>query len=299
MKLVIIIPMYNDWKSVFLLIKKIHDEIEKKGYDYEVLVINDGSSDMPDDRFSLNAFRKQISIKVLNLTCNLGHQRSISIGIAHVHNNYEFTHIVVLDGDGEDKPHGINLLIESCQNSTSKEIIFAEREKRTESKGFLLFYFFYKIIFRILTGKKIMGGNFCIIPKELIAHLLALPEIWNHLHSTIVKSKLNSKSIPVERGKRLDGNSKMNFSELFLHGFSSIAVFSEIVFLRLFFFSILNTLLIAILIITSKLNLWFLFMMSIGITQLQLSFLILNLSKRKQNNQTINNFYKDYILNIS
>ena len=126
-----------------------------------------------------------------------------------------------------------------------------------------------------------MGGNFCIIPRESIAHLLALPEIWNHLHSTIVKSKLNSDSIPVERGKRLDGNSKMNFTELFLHGFSSIAVFSEIVFLRLFIFSIFNTLLITILIITYKVNLWYLFMMSIGISQLQLSFLILNLSKRK------------------
>ena len=299
MKLVIIIPMYNDWKSVFLLIKKIRDEMGKKMYDYEVLIVNDGSSEMPDNNFSLKAFRKQVSIKVLNLTCNLGHQRSISIGIAHVHNNYEFTHVVVLDGDGEDKPHGINLLIESCQNSTSKEIIFAEREKRTESKCFLLFYFLYKIIYRILTGEKIMGGNFCIIPRESIAHLLALPEIWNHLHSTIVKSKLNSDSIPVERGKRLDGNSKMNFTELFLHGFSSIAVFSEIVFLRLFIFSIFNTLLITILIITYKVNLWYLFMMSIGISQLQLSFLILNLSKRKQYNQTINNFYKNYISNIS
>lgn len=299
MKLVIIIPLYNDWKSVFLLIKKIHDEMGKKMYNYEVLVVNDGSSEMPDDKFSLDTLRKQISIKVLNLTCNLGHQRSISIGIAHVHNNYEFSHIVVLDGDGEDKPHGINLLIESCQNSTSKKIIFAEREKRTESKTFLLFYFFYKIIFRILTGEKIMGGNFCIIPKGAVAHLLALPEIWNHLHSTIVKSKLNSGSIPVERGKRLDGNSKMNFSELFIHGFSSIAVFSEIVFLRMFFFSILITFLITILIITCKVNIWFLLILSIGISQLQLSFLILNLSKRKQYNQIINNFYKDYILNIS
>ena len=296
MKLVIIIPLYNDWKSVFLLIKKIQEELEKEMYSYEVLIVNDGSSEMPDDNFSLDTLRKQISIKVLSLTCNLGHQRSISIGIAHVHNNYEFSHIVVLDGDGEDKPHGINLLIESCQNSKSTKIIFAEREKRTESKGFLLFY---KFIFKILTGEKVMGGNFCIIPKGAIDHLLALPEIWNHLHSTIVKSKLDSSSIPIERGKRLDGNSKMNFSELFIHGFSSVSVFSEIVFLRMFFFSIVTTLLISLLMISCNINIWSFLLISIGISQLQLSFLILNLSKRKEYNQKINNFYRDYILNIS
>jgi glycosyltransferase involved in cell wall biosynthesis len=143
MKLVIIIPLYNDWKSVFLLVKKIQEELEKEMYSYEVLIVNDGSSEMPDDNFSLDTLRKQISIKVLSLTCNLGHQRSISIGIAHVHNNYEFSHIVVLDGDGEDKPHGINLLIESCQNSKSTKIIFAEREKKQNQKAF--FYFIYFI----------------------------------------------------------------------------------------------------------------------------------------------------------
>ncbi|MFC0185526.1 hypothetical protein ACFFJX_25015 [Pseudarcicella hirudinis] len=54
--------------------------------------------------------------------------------------------------------------------------------------------------------------------------LTYVSEIWNHFPGGIIRSKLPYTSIPIERGTRLAGNSKMNFISLVLHGLSAISV---------------------------------------------------------------------------
>ena len=92
------------------------------------------------------------SIEVTNLTVNVGHQRAISVGLSSIVSD-QYTSVIVMDCDGEDKVSDIKNLIEMSQKTN--EIVVARRKSRSETTLFKVFYFFYKLIFRILTGRKI------------------------------------------------------------------------------------------------------------------------------------------------
>jgi hypothetical protein len=142
-----------------------------------------------------------------------------------------------MDSDGEDKPEDIIQLIEASDKELDK-IIFAKRTKRHEAIWFQVFYSVYKFIFSFLTGKTIAFGNFCIIPPALLTKITFVSEIWNHFSGGVIRSKLPYKHIPIERGKRLYGKSKMNFTSLVLHGLSAISVHIDTVAVRLVIFTI-------------------------------------------------------------
>jgi len=134
--------------------------------------------------------------------------------------------------DGEDRPSDIERLLTEHKNRPGC-IVFASRSKRREGPWFNLFYKVYQLVFRIITGSKISFGNFCIIPGVMIAKLVHVPEIMSHLASAVIKSKLPTVSIPIERGKRLAGGSKMNYASLIFHGFSAISVHLEMSSIRI------------------------------------------------------------------
>jgi hypothetical protein len=89
----------------------------------------------------------------------------------------------------------------------------------------------------LLTGRKIAYGNFSLIPKAENDRLVYYSEIWNNLAGGILKSGLPYLSLPIEKGYRLSGESKMNFSSLVIHGLNTIAVFIESICIRILIFS--------------------------------------------------------------
>ncbi|MBY0427095.1 MAG: glycosyl transferase family 2, partial [Cytophagales bacterium] len=84
-----------------------------------------------------------------------------------------------------------------------------------------------------LTGVKISFGNFSILPNDVLVRLTHVSEIWNHFAGGAIRSKIPFTSVPTQRGKRLLGQSKMNFSSLVLHGLSAISVHIDLVAVRL------------------------------------------------------------------
>ena len=166
---------------------------------------------------------------------NVGHQRAIAIGLAYINDfDQNFDSVVLMDCDGEDDYRDVFRIIREMSDET---IVFAKRRKRSESLSFRVFYFFYKLFFKFLTGNSIHGGNFSSIPRKLLVQVVHLGEIWNNYHSGILKSKLKIKYIECDRAKRYKGQSKMNFTSLIIHGLSAISVFNENVFVRLTIFS--------------------------------------------------------------
>jgi hypothetical protein len=175
------------------------------------------------------------AIHILHLHHNIGHQKAIATGLAHIHHHMPCDHVLIMDGDGEDQPEDALNLLKKSEETT--KIIVARRKARKETMQFRFFYFIYKILFRSLTGKKIVFGNFMIIPGNYLHKLVYYSEIWNHLPAGIIKSDLPFTDIPVNRGARYSGSSKMSFQSLVMHGLGSIAVFLERVTSRLLIFS--------------------------------------------------------------
>ncbi len=225
-------PVYNDWESLKIVlnhIEMIQDKLSKD-ITLSLVAVNDGSTD--ELNFEISAFK--IPIEIVNLKVNIGHQRAIAVGLQYINKEInDCDYILVLDGDGEDKPEDIPLLIEKCLAEQSAKIIFAQRKKRQESLLFKTGYFFYRYLFYFLTGQKISFGNFSIIPKKLLVKVVHQNNIWNHYSGGIIQSKIPFDKVLLDRGKRYKGTSKMNFNNLIIHGLSSIAVYFDYLSIRI------------------------------------------------------------------
>jgi hypothetical protein len=138
-----------------------------------------------------------------------------------------------MDADGEDRPSDIPALAEEFEREKRQSIIFAARAKRLERSSFRLLYQIYRWLHWLLTGDHVRVGNFSMVPFDSLAKLVVVPEIWNHYAAAVIRSRLRFQSIPISRGQRLIGSSKMNFISLLLHGLSAFFVYGDIVGARL------------------------------------------------------------------
>lgn len=232
---IIVIPQFNDWEALNLLIQKINEDLhEEILHNCTLLIVDDCSSKNQHVPFIKFNGRQ---IKLLSLYRNLGHQKAIAIGLSYVAENLDATRVIVMDADGEDAPADINKLVAKSFTEPDK-IIFAQRNKRTENLLFRAFYVIYKMVFKMLTGKVITFGNFSLIPKPRIQNLVRVSEIWNNYPGGIIKSRIPYASIPTDRATRLAGESKMNFVSLILHGLSAISVMIDTTAVRILIFSV-------------------------------------------------------------
>lgn len=232
MKYIVLVPVFNDWDCLAHLRNELHQFFEQQlpHSTFELYVINDFSTQTPSPN--------QLSqVHIISLNRNLGHQRAISVGLAYIVANHEVDKIIVMDADGEDQPKDIQKLIDTHTQHNNK-IVFAKRKKRKEGIFFQLFYSIYKFIFYLLTGHPINFGNFSLLDFSQAQKMVHVPELWNHFAGAVIRSKLPFITVPIEKGWRYTGKSKMNFSSLVLHGLSAISVHIETAAVRLIVFSL-------------------------------------------------------------
>jgi polyisoprenyl-phosphate glycosyltransferase len=168
---------------------------------------------------------------VVRLRRNLGHQRAIATGLSYVADRMPKAHVLVMDSDGEDVPETSRFLLHGLRNG-DVDVVVAKRKQRQESLVFKAFYALYKLVFLALSGREISFGNFMALTPAAVRRLTAMPELWTHVASCVLLSRLRVAFQPIDRGRRYGGRSKMNFSGLVLHGVRALMVFSEDVLVR-------------------------------------------------------------------
>jgi len=230
--IVILIPTFNDWESAALLLRSINDVALQHALDARVVFLDDGSTDSVPAKFASHCAALR-DVSILHLRRNLGHQRAIATGLVYIYQNVPCAAVVVMDGDGEDRPEDIPALMTELARHDGLPIVFAERAKRLEHWSFRALYQVYRQLHLLLTGDHVRVGNFSVVPFASLAQVVVIPEIWNHYAAAVIRSRLRFRSIPIARGARLAGKSKMNFVGLLLHGLSAFFVYGEIVGARL------------------------------------------------------------------
>lgn len=245
-RLVILIPVFNDWQAVALLLPALDHALADCPLRIEVLLVDDGSTQALEPLLVAQDFEKLDVVQILHLRGNMGHQRAIAVGLVHVHRYLPCAAVVIMDGDGEDRPRDARRLIEDFGRYGQRSIIFAERAKRLEKIAFRFSYWLYRTTHWLLTGVRVRVGNFSIVPWQAVERLVVVSELWNHYAAAVFRARIPYRTIPMDRGPRIHGESKMNFVALLVHGFSSISVFSDIVSTRLLIVaSVLTALLVA------------------------------------------------------
>ena len=233
MKTKILIPIYNDWQSVFKLLENI--DLQLDGWDAEVsvLIINDASTEKkPNNNF---VFKNLKSVQIINMKKNWGHARCIAAGLKYISEKEDFDHVIPMDGDGEDRPAELGAIINEASGYPNN-VITANRIKRSDGFLFRFCYLIHKYLTFIFAGQSIKFGNFACLPKSVVAQMIKEPATWSSFSgslSKIVTSRLSVESI---RGSRYFGPSKMSFLGLIKHSLSIIAVFRTTVLIRAIIF---------------------------------------------------------------
>lgn len=225
--LTVVTPVYEDTEASNQLFLDLAKEF---GTDIHVVVVDDGSVREPVDVRSLD--RAGLEGVVIRLKRNVGHQCAIAIGLSYVVDQLpDAKRVVVMDSDGEDVPSTIHALLDAL-NDEKVDIAVAERRSRVETVRFRAFYVMYKLIFGVLTGRKISFGNFMALKPSAVRRLTAMHETRTHVAGAALGSRLRLAICPLDRGARYAGKSRMNFTALALHGFKALMVFAEDVLVR-------------------------------------------------------------------
>ena len=266
-KIKVLIPVYNDWQSVFKLLENIDSQVSRLNDEFSVIIVNDASTESRPE-FSADLINLK-SIRTINMKQNRGHARCNAVGLKYINEKEEFDYVIPMDGDGEDRPEEIILLIEKIKEYPDI-VITANRVKRSEGLIFKLCYLVHKYLTLVFTGQTIKYGNYTCLPKSAVNAMVNESATWSSFSGSLAKTVKNKKSIPSERGTRYFGPSKMSFINLLKHSLSIIAVFKTTLLIRSILFLIAYLFLV-----TGKISV-ITFIPVIGVFIMMLSVIILS-----------------------
>lgn len=217
----IITPCFNENVTIIKFLEELESVLCKLSFKFKIIVVDDASTDNTQEL--LRNFRpksENLKLTVLNLKFNVGHQQAIYQGLLYAQ-KLTSDKFIIMDSDGEDDPHAICELLK-CEDH---DIVHVSRGKRRESISFKIFYKFYKMIFKIVTGKNIDFGNYCMINRKTLD--IIIYNSFIHFAAYLSKQQVKRSKIIFDRKKRIDGRSKMNLSSLIYHAFKAFIEYAE------------------------------------------------------------------------
>lgn len=253
----ILIPVYNDWGPLRTVMRELDAVLADKGLEADLLIVNDCSSDVREDQHFAADWKALRTIRVLELRRNISNQRAVAVGLTYLYEEARYRGVLLMDGDGQDNPADVPRLIEAFEKHDAQRCIFAERTKRKEGMFFRVAYRAFTALHQLLVGPRLRIGNFGIVPFELLKRVVVSPELWSHYAATVIHSRIPLETISTTRAQRVAGESKMRFTDLFLHGLRAIAVHTDYVSVRLLLMiGAVSALLVGALIATVAIRMW-------------------------------------------
>ncbi|HEY9787942.1 MAG TPA: glycosyltransferase [Candidatus Obscuribacterales bacterium] len=232
-KLWIIAPCYYDIPSFLKLKERAQSVLRERFPDAKLITVLIDDSGGQDEE--LKKLSDADSMVVVSPPFNLGHQGALVFALRRLSRLIkESDFIVTLDSDGEDRPEDIPALLDPLLRAEDDlgQVSLAWRTRRHEGPLFKIMYFFFKIYFSTLTGTVVRSGNFIACRGWFAQHVLFHP-FFDYCYSSSVLVLAKQKSlIPLARGTRIAGQSKMTTINLISHGFRMLLPFSEVIAVR-------------------------------------------------------------------
>src|SRR4030042_787834 len=122
-KLSIVIPVFNEEGNISLLHKEIKEICEKNNYQYEIIIVDDGSRDKTPE-----ISKKLTPVKYIRLRKNFGQTAAMDAGIK----NAKYEYIITIDGDRQNDPHDIPNLLNYLEKN-DLDIVAGWRKNRKDN----------------------------------------------------------------------------------------------------------------------------------------------------------------------
>ena len=219
---VILIPSYNDWDSLNVLIPKIHNVIKDLNKNISIIIINDGSTIKKKlifkDKLCFN------KIEILNLLENVKAQKAIATTLYYLKKKNYNGGIIIMDADGQDDPAKLPEIIAHAEKNP-KMILTVNRLQREDSLLFKLLYEMHLLMVYIFTFKNLRFGVYSYMNPIHLNKILSNNDLCNAFAGSIARNFQNRSIIYAERKERLMGESKNSYINLVYYSLSILSVF--------------------------------------------------------------------------
>ena len=222
-KITILIPCYNEEKSIGILYKRLKALIDcLSDYQFEVLLIDDGSKD--NTLAELRKLHMQDShVSFLSLSRNFGKENAMLAGLDFADGDA----VTLMDADLQDPPELIPQMIEEWEKGYDD--VYARRRSRAGETWFkkVSAHWYYRILQKFADiDIPADVGDFRLLDRQAINALCSLREKQRYTKGLFCWIGFNKKELLFDRDPRAEGNSKMNFIKLFGLAIDGITSFS-------------------------------------------------------------------------
>jgi len=217
----VVLPVFNETTILRELTRQIVSVMDGDRLDFEIVYVNDGSSD--GSRENLDALGAEDErIVVVHLSRNFGHQPAVQAGLEHAKGDV----IIVMDSDLQDDPKAIPRFLDQWENGS--DVVYAQRFNRKENAARrFLFFSFYRVLNSIADSPiPADAGNFGLMDRKVVDALLQLPERDRFFPGLRSWAGFRQTGIPVERAARHDDHPRVSLMGLFRLAKTAIFSFS-------------------------------------------------------------------------
>ena len=225
MQLSVISPCYNEGKSVKEFCLRLKKVLSNKKISYELIMIDDGSSDDTND-FLVELAKEDKRIKVITFSRNFGKESAMLAGLNHASGNY----IAIMDADLQHDPELLIKMYDKLLEDKKNDVVCAYKSNRGDEGSLkrILTTMFYKINNRISEVKLLPGASdFRVFKSSVKDAVLSLPENNRFLKGIFSWVGFNTIYVPYMPEKRLYGSSKWSLYKLIKYSIGGIISFSK------------------------------------------------------------------------
>ncbi|QDU93885.1 glycosyltransferase family 2 protein [Lignipirellula cremea] len=218
----VVLPVYNEAAALDALHQKIVSALSRETGGYEIVFVNDGSTD-GSSLFLDRLADRHPQVVVVHLSRNFGHQAALQAGLATAQGDA----IVVMDSDLQDDPAEIPRFLEQWR--AGADVIYAVRQERKEGPvKRLLFYSFYRVLGALASTRIPQdAGNFCLLDGAAARRIVAMPESDRYFPGLRSWTGFRQVGLPVERGARYDAKPRVSLYGLFQLAKTALFSFSR------------------------------------------------------------------------
>jgi dolichol-phosphate mannosyltransferase len=168
----VVAPIFNEEGNIPLLLERIQKVMDSTGETWELILVNDGSTDRSAEMMD-EAAQHDLHIRTIHFARNFGHQTAVTAGIDHASGEA----VVLIDADLQDPPELILEMIERWK--AGFQVVYAVRAERKGESAFKLFTakLFYRVIYRITdVNIPLDTGDFRLMDRRVVDALKSMRE---------------------------------------------------------------------------------------------------------------------------
>ena len=219
----IVIPMFNEEAVLPLLVERLRPLADGLGASYEVVAVDDGSSDATP--VLLERLRRDWpQLRVVRLRANAGHQAAISAGLQRARGDY----VVTLDADLQDPPEVVAEMLRVAREE-GVDVVYGVRADRSTDTAFkrVSAGLFYRGIRRLAdTDAPVDAGDYRLMSRATVDAVNSLPEHNRVLRFVVPALGFPSSEVGYTREVRAAGTSKYPLAKMLRLSVDSVTGFS-------------------------------------------------------------------------